>query len=197
MTTYEYGRAQQLKSILRDCDYFFDFHSAPIAQEAFLVAEGKSVEFFSKLGVPKVISGWSKFSSGPTGGDAETYASAHGAIAATLESGSHFDKRSNDIAYAAAISFLAALDMIQADIDKAGAEVEIFEMYRVVVKEADDFRYTPEVRNFQFLRQGDTFAYENGVPQTVAEDTYLLIPMMAENTKIHEEVGYLGRKIAR
>jgi hypothetical protein len=32
-------------------------------------------------------------------GDAENYANAHGAKSATLESGSHFDKRSNDIAY--------------------------------------------------------------------------------------------------
>ena len=80
---------------------------------------------------------------------------------------------------------------------KVAGDVEIFEMYKVVTKEADDFRYTPEVRNFQFLKDGDVFAYENGAPLTVAEDTYLLIPMTAEKTKIHEEVGYLGRKVAR
>ena len=38
-TSYEFGRAQELKPVLQDCDYFFDFHSAPIAQEPFLVAE--------------------------------------------------------------------------------------------------------------------------------------------------------------
>ena len=101
LTAYEFRRAQELKAILRDCDYFLDFHSAPIAQEPFLVAEGKSLSFFTGLGLPRIITGWSKFSAGPTGGDAETYASTHGAIAATLESGSHFDKGSNDVAYAA------------------------------------------------------------------------------------------------
>jgi hypothetical protein len=74
-TAYEFKRAQELKSILRECDYFFDFHSAPIAQEPFLVAEGKSLKFFTGLGLPRIITGWSKFASGPTGGDAETYAS--------------------------------------------------------------------------------------------------------------------------
>jgi len=193
---YEFRRAQELKSILRDCDYFFDFHSAPIASEPFLIAEGKSVSFFAKLGLPRIISGWSKFSDGPIGGDAETYASGQGAVAATLESGSHFDKRSNDIAYEAAISFLTALNMLEKGTVKAPGRAEIFEIYRVVTKEANDFRYTPQVKNFQFFREGEPFAYENGAPLTVAEDTYLLIPMTAEQTKIHEEVGYLGRKVA-
>jgi succinylglutamate desuccinylase len=195
-TAYEFQRAQELKAILRDCDYFLDFHSAPIAQEPFLVAEGKSLSFFTGLGLPRIITGWSKFSAGPTGGDAETYASAHGAIAATLESGSHFDKRSNDVAYAAALSFLTMLNMISEDTERAPSAAEIFEMYSVVTKEADDFRYSPNVKNFQFIRKGESFANQNGQPVTVEEDTYLLIPMEPEKTKLHEEVCYLGRKIA-
>lgn len=194
-TAYEFRRAQELKSILRECDYFFDFHSAPIAQEPFLVAEGKSLKFFSGLGLPRIITGWSKFASGPTGGDAETYANNHGAVAATLESGSHFDKGSNDVAYAAAISFLSMLKMIDAGPEHASAAAEIFEMYSVVTKEADDFRYSPNVKNFQFIPKGEGFASQNGKPVTVAEDTYLLIPMVPEQTKLHEEVCYLGRKI--
>jgi len=195
MTSYEFRRAQELKAILRDCDYFLDFHSAPIAQEPFLVAEGKSLPFFTGLGLPRIITGWSNFSAGPTGGDAETYANRHGAIAATLESGSHFDKGSNDVAYAAAISFLSLLKMIAVEQDAAPAVAEIFEMYAVVTKEADDFRYSPNVKNFQFIRKGEGFAIQNGKPVTVSEDTYLLIPMVPEQTKLHEEVCYLGRKI--
>jgi succinylglutamate desuccinylase len=194
-TAYEFKRAQELKSILRECDYFFDFHSAPIAQEPFLVAEGKSLKFFTGLGLPRIITGWSKFSSGPTGGDAETYASTHGAVAATLESGSHFDKRSNDVAYAAAISFLSMLKMIDKGSEQAAAAAEIFEMYSVVTKGAEDFRYSPNVKNFQFVKKGESFASQNGKPVTVSEDTYLLIPMVPEQTKLHEEVCYLGRKI--
>ena len=125
----EFRRAQELKTILRDCDYFLDFHSAPIAQEPFLVAEGNSLSFFAGLGLPRIITGWSKFSAGPTGGDAETYANRHGAIAATLESGSHFDKGSNDVAYTAAISFLSMLNMLDKGGEKAPATAEIFEMY--------------------------------------------------------------------
>ena len=47
-SSYEFVRVQELKPLLKNCDYFFDFHSAPIAQEPFLVAEKQCVDFYSK-----------------------------------------------------------------------------------------------------------------------------------------------------
>ena len=34
-TSYEFRRTQELKPFLQSCDYFLDFHSAPIADEPF------------------------------------------------------------------------------------------------------------------------------------------------------------------
>jgi succinylglutamate desuccinylase len=192
--SYEYVRAQELKSILRECDYFLDLHSAPIAQEPFLVAEHDAADFYASLGLPHIIMGWNKFSGGSTGGDAENYANTHGAKAATLESGSHFEKRSNDVAYRAVLTLLSVLEMIEATRQEAHGEAEIIEMYAVVTKEADDFRYAGEVANFQRFARNAAFAFQNGKPVTVTEDTILLIPMKPEDTKIHEEVCYLGRR---
>jgi succinylglutamate desuccinylase len=191
---YEYTRAQELKSILRECDYFLDLHSAPIAQEPFLIAEKHAIEFFSKLGLPHIIMGWNKFSGGTTGGDGENYANMHGAIAATLESGSHFEKRSNDVAYRTVITMLSLLGMIEAVKDVSHAEAEIIDMYAVVTKEADDFRYAGNVANFQRFKRDEAFAFQNSKPMTVKEDSILLIPMKPEDTKVHEEVCYLGRR---
>jgi succinylglutamate desuccinylase len=195
-TSYEFNRVQELKPILQSCDYFLDFHSAPIAQEPFLVAERHAIDFFRKLGIPRIMMGWNKFANGPTGGDTENYANAHGAIAATFESGSHFDKRSNDIGYAAAVAFLTHLGMIKGDPAAHVASAELFDVYRVVTKEFADFRYADGAKNFQFIKKGDAFAFENGEPVKVTEDTYLLIPMRPEDTNIHEEVCYLGRMVA-
>lgn len=192
---YEYKRAQELKSILRDCDYFLDLHSAPIAQEPFLIAEQHAIDFFSKLGLPHIIMGWNKFSGGTTGGDGENYANAHGAKAATLESGSHFEKRSNDVAYRTVITMLSLLAMIEPVADEKHADAEIIDMYAVVTKEADDFRYAGEVQNFQRFARSEAFAFQNGKPMTVSEDSILLIPMKPEDTKVHEEVCYLGRRL--
>lgn len=193
---YEYTRAQELKTVLRDCDYFLDLHSAPIAQEPFLIAEQHAIDFAARLGLPYLITGWNRFSAGTTGGDAENYANAHGAIAATLESGSHFEKRSNDVAYRTVITLLSDLGMIDAAAAEKRAVAEIIDMYAVVTKDAEDFRYAGDVANFQRFARGEVFAYENGKPRTVAEDSILLIPMKPEDTKVHEEVCYLGRSKA-
>lgn len=192
---YEFRRVQELKPLLENCDYFLDFHSAPIAEGPFLVAEQKAVDFYRRLGIPRIMTGWSKFSSGAIGGDTENYANARGALSATLESGSHFQKASNDIAYRAAISLLTILDMIETDGPQVEAVAEIYQMYAVVTKEHDDFRYASEPHNFMFIAKGEALAIENNQPVKVTEDSYLLIPMNPEATKLHEEVCYLGRKL--
>jgi succinylglutamate desuccinylase len=194
-SSYEYTRTQQLKPILEDCDYFFDLHSAPIAEEPFIVMEESAVAFYKQLGISRIMTGWSKFSSGAIGGDAENYANAHGAKAATLESGSHFEKRSNDVAYRSVVSVLSLLEMIDEPKPTPEGALEIVDVYAVVVKETDDFRYAGTVDNFQFIEKGHAFAIQNGRPLTVSEDTYLLIPMRPEATRVGEEVCYLGRRI--
>jgi len=193
---YEFMRTQQLKPLLESCDYFLDFHSAPSAQEPFLVAEQKAVDFYSKLGIGQIITGWSKFSAGSIGGDAENFAGSHGAIAATLESGSHFDKSAIDVSYRAAIAMLQLLDMIDPTQANSVNKPKIVDMYAVLTKGYPDFRYAGEATNFQPIRKGEIYAYQNGGPLTVEEDSYLLIPMKPEDTRIGEEVGYLGRKVA-
>jgi predicted deacylase len=195
-SSYEFRRAQELKTILHNCDYFLDFHSAPIAQEPFLVAERGAIAFFRQLGIPRIITGWSKFSSGAIGGDAENYANSRGAKAATLESGSHFERQSIGVAYKAATSLLSILGMIVDAEKSVETKIDVFDVYSVVTKDFDDFRYAGQVNNFQFVRKGESFAFQNGCPVTVSEDTYLLIPMKVEDTRLREEVCYLGRKLA-
>jgi succinylglutamate desuccinylase len=195
-TSYEFRRTQELKPLLEGCDYFLDFHSAPLADHPFIVAEQRAVDFYRRLGIPRIMTGWSKFSSGPIGGDTENYANARGAISATLESGSHFDKASNDIAYRSAVSLLSLLSMLEVnEAPPSSGEGEVVEMYSVITKEAEDFRYADGMTNFKTLRSGEAFAYQNGQPLNASEDSYLLIPMKPEDTKLHEEVGYLGRKV--
>jgi succinylglutamate desuccinylase len=192
---YEFRRTQELKPLLESCDYFLDFHSAPIADTPFLVAEEAAVAFYRQLGISRIMTGWSKFSAGAIGGDAENYANAHGALSATLESGSHFDKSSNDVAYASAMAMLSVLSMIEGYRLPDSPGTEIVDMYSVVIKDFEDFRYEGEANNFKFFKRGDAFASQNGSYLTVAEDSYLLIPMRPEDTRLGEEVCYLGRRV--
>ena len=77
----------------------------------------------------------------------------------------------------------------------ASGQLEIVDVYAVVTKDFDDFRYAGQPENFKIIKKGEAFAFQNGRPLTVREDTYLLIPMKPEDTKIREEVCYLGRKV--
>src|SRR5262245_44661323 len=45
-TSYEYARAQELKPLLENCDYFLDMHSAPTAQAPFVVVEARHADFY-------------------------------------------------------------------------------------------------------------------------------------------------------
>jgi succinylglutamate desuccinylase len=194
--SYEYARAQELKPLLENCDYFLDLHSAPTAQEPFLVVEAGPADFYAQLGIARLMTGWSKFSGGTTGGDAENYANSHGAKAATLESGCHFEKASIDVANKAALSFLSLLEMIEPGERPTPVPAERYDVYEIVTKDFEDFKYAGEVKNFQLFRKGEAFAFQNGRPVVVAEDTHLLIPMTPADTKIGEEVCYLGRRLA-
>ena len=117
-------------------------------------------------------------------------------MAATLESGSHFDKSAIDVSYSTAIAMLQLLDMIERPQPKPVIRPTIVDMYAVVTKDFADFRYEAEVTNFQPIKNGAIYAWQNGRPLTVTEDSYLLIPMTPEDTRIGEEVCYLGRRIA-
>jgi hypothetical protein len=69
-------------------------------------------------------------------------------------------------------------------------------MYTVITKEFSDFRYEGQATNFKVIKKGDAFAFQNDSPLIVSEDSYLLIPMNPKETKIGEEVCYLGRKVS-
>src|SRR5678816_3736074 len=114
-------------------------HSAPTAQEPFLVVEAAAADLYAQLGISHLMTGWSKFSSGSTGGDAENYANSHGAKAATLESGCHFEKASIDVANKAALSFLSILEMIEAQDRPSAVPVKRYDVYEVVTKGFADF----------------------------------------------------------
>ena len=174
----------------------FDVRNALLKmQKQYLIElEDSVVVTRNQNGKVKLDQAMSLTAAGAIGGDTENYANAHGAISATLESGSHFDKRSNDIAYRSVLSFLTLLKMLPGEV-RAQAPLEIVDVYSVILKEADDFHYSGVVDNFRPIAKGETFAIQGGRNLKVDEDSYLLIPMKPEETRIGEEVCYLGRRI--
>jgi hypothetical protein len=90
---------------------------------------------------------------------------------------------------------LQRLEMIERTEEWPVTEPMVVDMYAVVTKDFADFHYDGEATNFQLIKSGEVYAYQNGRPLAVTEDSYLLIPMKPEDTKIGEEVCYLGRNV--
>ena len=100
------------------------------------------------------------------------------------------------MAYHTVLAFLSQLDLIEQEKQTAEGDLEMVDVYAVITKKFDDFRYEGDVQNFQRFKKGEVFAFQNGRPMAVTEDTVLLIPMKPQDTKLHEEVCYLGRMVA-
>lgn len=197
MSAYEYRRAQELKPILRGRDYVLDLHSAPIAREPFMMsAEQMPAEFFSRVGIKKIIIGWDDVPDAATEGAADTYAKKNGAVSATLEAGSHFDVASFEVSYRTAVRTLVRLGMLEEQAGDATEpyEPELYEMYAVLHRESEDYRYAFVPENFKFIAKGEPYAVSNGTELRAEEDSYLLCPMIIEESKVGEEIGYLGRR---
>jgi hypothetical protein len=99
------------------------------------------------------------------------------------------------VSYRTTLTVLQLLDMIEQIEVKRVITPTIVSRYAVYTKDFPDFRYAGEATNFQFLRNGQVYAYQNGRPLIVTEDTCLLIPMKPEDTRIGEKVCYLDRKV--
>jgi succinylglutamate desuccinylase len=190
--TYEYTRAEELKPLLKNTDYFLDLHSTPIGKTPFVVVEEHNVDAISHLGITKMVTGWSTMEGADSSGDAENYAIIHGATAATVESGDDEDPK---VGYEAVLRLLTYLKMSEPPFPPQKASPEIYLMYFSKLKESDDFAYTGEPDNFKFIRKGEPYAIQQGAPLLAPEDSYLVMPHIPENTAIGEKMCYLARKV--
>ncbi len=195
-SSYEYQRAQQLKRYLEDCNVAILVHAASIADEPFLVVEKQHVVAFAPMGIAKVVTGWMAQDC-DTAGDSETYANKHGAVACTIESGDLTSKKSEDAAYLAVLRQLDALNMIEPALGTfPPTEIEEFHIYRTIEKKSNDFQWAIEPKNFLFLPRDTVFAWQLGsVAVMTEEDSYMLIPQLAEKQNIGEYMCFLARKV--
>ena len=193
MSSYEYLRAQELKPLLRECNYFLTLHSAPIADEPFLVVEERHVEAFRPMGIRKFVTGWGAFD--VLGGDSEGYANTYGAVACTLEAGNHTDMTGISVAYSAVLSMLTHWGMIADELPQSSGRPEIFRIYEVIIKREPFSWMGSARRNFDFIRRGEFVCMNGKEYLQTEEDAYLLMPSPAEKQRVGEEIGYLARKL--
>ena len=167
-TSYEFTRAQQLKSLLHGCDFFLDLHSAPTAEEPFIVVEQGNLEFFSDLGIPRLMTGWSKFSGGAIGGTPKTTPTPTAPNRQRSSPAAISTSAQTTLRTKPSLRFSRNWRCLPGrDENVASMPLEIVEVYGVVTKDFADFRYARQAENFQFIKRGEAFAFQDGGPMTV------------------------------
>ena len=197
-TCYEFLRSQQLKPLLRDLRLFPRFSFGPVGPGAIPGRRAQGGRLLSSAGHRADHHGLEQILCRLDRRRRREFRRLTWCSwRRRSKSGSHFDKSAIDVSYSTAIAMLQLLDMIERPQPKPVIRPTIVDMYAVVTKDFADFSYArPTVTNFQPIKNGEAFACQNGRPLTVTEDSHLLIPMKPEDTRIGEEVCYLGRRIA-
>ena len=195
-TCYEFLRSQQLKPLLETCDYFLDFHSAPSAQEPFLVAERKAVDFYRRAGHRADHHGMEQILCRLDRRRRREFRRFTWCGGGDARVGFAFRQERDRRVLQHGHCNAAAARHDRTTPAEAGHQTD----HRRHVCRGDQglrgLSLRAEVTNFQPIKNGATYACQNGRPLTVTEDSYLLIPMKPEDTRIGEEVCYLGRRIA-
>lgn len=197
---YEFRRAQEIKPYIREAEYILDLHSTSSPSEPHIVVESDRVGWYRDLGVSKLLTGWSKVSGGVTDGTTESYAKQHGRVAATLEAGSHADRKSIRVAYRTAVRFLMQHRLTGAtclDDELADPRPEVYEIDRAHFKKHEEFSFLiPEVRGFLRLEPRQPYAKDGERMLCAGIDDYLLMPAGNPRiVKMGEELFFIGRRV--
>jgi len=191
--------AQNLRPILRDCDYLLDLHSYTAGGPPFLFGadDAKTMAFAASLPASCVITGWdacykAAFPDKPAPGMGTTeYARAHGVCGVTYECGQHKDLEGPDNGYAAILGALAHTGLMAAANGTASAKApRHIEMRHVFVKQsAGDF--VKPWKHLEEIRAGEAFArFDDGTVQAASQDGLIILPH--RGVGIGTEWGYLG-----
>lgn len=148
-TSYEFSRAQFLKTYLNQADHLLDIHASltPNSQR-FLICEENSVEVTKYLPIPLIVSGFDKIEPGGT----DYYMNQRGKIGICIECGYYKNLSSREIAKETVISFLAVCGHIQGTIkEHHQTHISITSLYRT----KNNFTLAREFEDFEEIAEGE------------------------------------------
>ncbi len=176
--SYEEKRAQELKLILKETEYFLDLHSTPWPTKAYFFSEEKSLELALQLGVEYIVLWWSKLDSKSIAWDTENYVNNNWWIALTLEAGSHQEINREQNAYQTSLNFLSTLWIISQEFySKLSKKTNIIRMTWVYICKTWNFRFTlKNLNNFSFLKKWEIIGFDWDERIEAIEDMILVMP---------------------
>jgi len=184
-TSYEYRRAQTLKSYLNKSDVLLDLHASSIvSSKAFAICEANASDIVKFLPVDLVVSGFDEVEPGSTDG----YMNSIGKIGICLECGYLSDEKSDKIAEESIMAFLKARGHISGDVS-AQNQSHIC-MYDIRYSGTDNFRLSKPFGNFEKIEAGQLIGIDGQQEIRAPKAGCILFAHNAD--KIGDEIFLLG-----
>lgn len=189
--SYEALRAQELKPILKHCDFFLDLHSTSSESEPFMTCERKLLDLARKFAVKNIVVGWGELEAEGIKGDTETFALNHGAVAFTMECGQHRDPKAKEVAYYTLLKFLQFSGLLPDDREPHPKQC-VYQLFHVEICSDKDFKFSKPYTNFTPLKKGEVIGRDANTQYLAPKECVLVLPAYRERRVIGEQLYFLA-----
>lgn len=167
--SYEYGRAQFLKTYLDQADYLLDLHASfTLESPAFIIAEAKAQSIVPYLPAQIVLSGLAEIHAGAT----DYYLNRQGKIGICLECGYLGDPAAVQVAEAGIYAFLKARGHLANDlVPRLQTYLEAYDLY---LTKTADFRLAKTWADFESVKVGQIIGWDGEQAVTIEKDGFVL-----------------------
>lgn len=178
----EQSRALKIAPYLAKANYLLDIHSTIKPSVPFIFIH--NTENHKKLAdlfeTEFIVSVDSNFKSADISSSADNYVDASGAVGLTYESGWHKDELSPESVLNKTKLFLQTVGAYDFGIslNQSSTIAKHLIIYNDVIPKHDDFAFTQDYKNFDFVSKGVALANENKKPIIAERDSYIIFPKM-------------------
>lgn len=185
--SYEYTRAQVLKTYLEQADALLDLHASSIPKsKRFAICENNAKEIAQCLPVDLLVSGFDRVEPGGT----DSYMNTMGKIGICLESGYANDPQSSDIAEESIFAFLKARGHV---LNNCTPQKQTYvHMYEKYIAKTNRFILSKPFENFEMVAENQLIGIDG--QEEVRATKQCLILFAHNGTNVNDEVFLLGEK---
>lgn len=186
-SSYEYQRAQFLKTYLDKADVLLDLHASSIpGSKVFAICEPNAAGIVDYLPTDLVVIGFDAIEPGATDG----YMNNNGKIGICLECGYYKDPKSTNLAEQAIFNFLKARGHITGDV--RSVKQSYVRMFKKYYATTDNFKLAKSFENFEVVESGQLIGTDGQIEITA--DNRCLILFANDGRYVGEEVFLLGEQ---
>jgi len=185
--SYEYQRAQFLKTYFGKAEALLDIHASSITNSrAFVICEANAKEIVKFFPIDLVVSGFDKVEPGGT----DYYMNSVGKVGICLECGYMRDPQSIKIAEESVFAFLKTRGHMKNNL--VPQKQDYIQMFKKYFAKTDKFTLSKPFKNFEVLEENQLIGIDG--QEKVKTSRRSLILFAHNSTKVGDEVFLLGEK---